>query len=355
MTGESAPPPPAGKVMSTEPSGVTSLPQGTGAELRAKTAAPELNKEVLPETTEPAAATSEPVPNDGRIDDKDKAWDMALSAKEDRYAAADSRRYIKNDQELVPMVEDYFANASSFSTPEERETARRALIAKIEPRLDRASEGGPLYRAYMDLAYGDKIGTFMHGTRADREKSSDDLQSRRAQFARERDDFADQVEELAGVIHDRPISDEYTRAHKGVDLTARGLIVLERTTNETLTKTDAAEKKIDETTVEYAFKYGLNDNSGRRPIAMNGQTVEWLASQLETTDKDGATELRYQYMQLTKSPEVTTLVEYTQFFRDAIKKVTVEPERKMALAAKTVVEDVRSGRASGKTPSPSTV
>ncbi len=105
------------------------------------------------------------------------------------------------------------------------------------------------------------------------------------------------------------------------------------------------EEKLDGKSVRELLKHGM-PIPHQANAKLDAWTAEWLAERVKEVDEDAAAEMTYEYLKMTKEPENVTLAQYVSFFREGAKKACVYAERTLALASKSVVEDVVSGRAS---------
>jgi hypothetical protein len=261
-------------------------------------ATPELSTDTTPKRVEiintAASATEEPVASstnlaphngseDGRVDDVEKAWDMAHAAKEQRDTAARIRSRIKKTEassyESVP-----------YDTPEDRENFEFNKRRKI---------------------YQDK------------------------EYAKDLDDFSNSLEKWAGILHDHPVSTKYEADHPGVRLDAKALVLMEEGVQAEVERVKEAEEFLED------------NLGGLGLMSLNGGNAGFYATRQDLLIHNllkGDSKAGRKYTDLQTNQE-TTVGEIIDFYKGLVKSRYLEPTKNKIALQRVVLDDIRGGRA----------
>ena len=150
---------------------------------------------------------------------------------------------------------------------------------------------------------------------------------------------AHRLEEWAGILHDHPVSEAYKAAHPLFEITPQILLNME---DFSITDSDKADR-YEEESKEIA---GFDVLSGL--VGEDSTGLESLLNELRVLRDDG--------MQYTdrwnklKDSRDTTLGEIADFYREVLQEAKVKPLRNRVNATRSILDEIRSGRASEELP-----
>jgi len=176
------------------------------------------------------------------------------------------------------------------------------------------------------------------------------------------DNAADKIEDWAAILHDHPVSEDYKQTHIGVDFSPVGLSRSEDQIQKELDKAEKLESMVNQFplvsgvvgvensdvrhTIPYAVRGPLSVKAVMEyayPKAPDGIERQEAAG---VTIDASETDAKWRELDdLMKNPE-TTLKELRAFYQEAFRVAFVHPVANYANMAKSVLEDVKSGRAS---------
>jgi hypothetical protein len=162
---------------------------------------------------------------------------------------------------------------------------------------------------------------------------AEDLKQRRAA---ENDASAERIEELAGILHDRHISDEYAQAHEGIDFSPTSLAYMEIRAERELETIERDIKAVREMSPSDVLYGGYSRLGGADGVAPG----KWLRER----ESEGDDWIRKDVKQFVDNPDAK-LSDYTDYIKQTYIQRELEPRGQASRAAKLIVENVRSGYA----------
>ena len=282
-------------------------------------AAVETNTNTPPEAEPPVhIASIDHTENEGSKVAEPTALDMAYAGNPYRSKAAVNR---ETNQLFIDRQAES-ASLSDFSLPIPKSSLRHPF--------ERSRNNREFNRRFNALQAHNK--ELAHRDREEQDEALDLGQgyyeskspAERAAFYDKR---AEQVETWAGILHDHPISQAYIESHKGVDLSPEGLVRLEELTQA------LAEDDVDKN--ETAAGEEAED------IIKLGNEPEYVFSMLDNADQ--ATYEEYQRIQ---SDLETVLAAKAQLVKKLYTKTYVDPIKNRVALSQSLLEDIKSGRAS---------
>lgn len=291
-------------------------------------------------TTEGESNTELPVENvgDGRIEDKDKALDMAYAGKETREEAAALREEGKTLREQVALGDETINSEDNQFKPT---SERRHIFETQKNREDLLRRSARKERL---------------ADRADRE--------------------AQEIESWAEILYDNPISDAYRQAHQNIHFTPKDLRYKEEELRRISEGIEWGEYKLAElqnTVGVTGIDQGKDATQGpdprtgqlreRPPITTESllksasglgkaEYIDLKQKYSEDTEildrmiEPDIREIYDRYLSLLDAPDTTTITQLSGVFKDVYRKVRIEPMVNEYESNKQILDDIRSGRAS---------
>lgn len=137
------------------------------------------------------------------------------------------------------------------------------------------------------------------------------------------DQRAEKIEEWAGVLHDHPISEAFSAAHPELEVNPESMVRMEEDADRARIKAEYSEtRKVNIEIKPFSDSWRVEKLLDR---ANSAKAEEWQAL------SDKAEELAGQF---------------NEFVNNLVQEVEVKPARNQAAALNSIIESVRSGRAS---------
>jgi hypothetical protein len=243
---------------------------------------------------------------DSPIENINKAWEVAYSAKDKRDSAADSRMLAKDIRE--------------------QEAAEQQ---KTRDGFDKLAENFPQIREHIgDSVYPPSsnypVQLELRAERVDKE--------------------ADRIETWASILYDHPVAQAYKETHPNIDFSAPLLDRVERQADSDLIGAEWATDKLDELSPN-VYLFGFPHQAALDKLYDTSPNAV-LTEAYGDPDKSETGKSKWaEWDQLTSDPG-TTLGQLKDFYHEAFRTAYIEPKISSAHMIKSILEDVRSGRAS---------
>jgi len=292
----------------------------------------------------------------GRVE-HDKAEDMAYASKPDLDEANQQRQTIRNQEALLGDTREFLGMPTNTdkrlnaARQRQDELLTRANTESVEGHW-RGQEGGYRLRDAIDYGRMDVNGVLA--------EDSVRISKRELEAgAAESEKRAEEVQAWAAILHEHPVGESYRATHEGVELDARSLAEMERHVGVDLDKVQVLDEALERLPATGAVdgigdRYLQNTNrsqyGGLRPYEVMtdayGQNPRESKSGRDQEQDQTAVEKWNEWLELWDNPE-TTLAQLRDVYKEAFRVAHIEPRRSYANSAKSVLEDVRSGRAAG--------
>ena len=268
-------------------------------------------------------------PNGTRVEDVDKAWDMAKAGDKDRTKAVANRNLTR---ERVDLNEQW---ATIPDVPRYRPIKYRRALNRHDKALDKLSNLRDRERAEEQAAKAD-FGKDIYA------KEMEALWKQR--FSGKRIEFGDddkdraelydkrdkRLEEWAGILHEHPVSQAYHETHLGVTISPESMVSLEDSIKADLEELEASKKD-----AEALFGMMLE----QKPEDPN---VSALANELldRCKSSDNA-----EYQRIETDIQ-TAQAAKVNFFKKLYDTTEIAPRKNEIALWQALLDDVKSGKAS---------
>jgi hypothetical protein len=273
---------------------------------------------------------------------EDKARDMAHAAKPRKDAAAEMRdaaALLDGTQEGLDKV--YLGK--TFSEGGQATGAHPALS-----RLDELSNGEQLGSSELSRSEArrelyDRTGPGIT------EVSSQELREQLDRESKQLDDRAEAVADWAGILDDHPVSEAYKANHENVDFTPEALMATEASLRKDISIIAQKEKALKEVKPIHAFQ-GFDRNRSSEDYdydaLQDGNGMYDLADRVGYTLGPGYKHQLLRQWEKLAAKEGVTLEEMKKFYTEQYRIHVIQPIQNRVSMVKSVLEDVKSGRAS---------
>lgn len=296
--------------------------------------------EELGGTAVAVAVESKPTEDGGHVVTRDDFLHRMAAEPVERERHEDINEYADSDR--IEDVEQ--AHAMALAGDEKRSEAR-----SYRKEADRLEIQQDAVREYLKRGVATKQDLEdVYGTRLDIRNL--DSQARYA------DSTAEAIEEWAGILHEHPVSEAYKEAHSGIDFEPRALKDLDRARFEREREAELYEF------IAYKLETGANKSTfdeynGERRMPSyeeeRAHTVEGILFSRRLGYNAAYTDsnLQLEWHDLETNPD-TTIAQLCDFHAKLLREYVVPRAQNQANVIKSLLEDVRSGRAS-ESPEPS--
>ncbi|MGH7196054.1 MAG: hypothetical protein ACREGA_04740 [Candidatus Saccharimonadales bacterium] len=279
----------------------------------------------------PAEHTIDHGDDAGRVQNVDKAWDMASVAKWDRIKAKTNRDILKIDSD----IEDMYREDASDRLARKYETDPKAKVyweERIRDRDRRVEEARSEATRKEDV-----LAEHFQRNELPRGASFVPEPRERAEFFDKR---AQTLEDWAGFLHDNPASRAFIEAHRGVKVTPNNMLSMEKSVARDLLEIKALKWPLVLSGSRLATLGNTYDDRLKDPLDVH---KIFFGNVLPDSDDGDPTTRREYWDARSKFDEASN--EYCKVVSDIYSRVRIDPLRNQVAVKQAFIDDVRSGRA----------